>query len=110
MGPRQLELPPNMPVIGVIARQRANAEGAEEFVFVEHLGQHAAEPGLVENGTQPPAGYAGFPGVVDAGQQFGTGIEKPLQTLAELRILDDKGPVKHGGRAQGQQANHRPDF
>ena len=71
MGPRQFELPPNMPVsdsagkyddaiflaaglnnvgmIGVEARQRADAELAEELVLVEHFCQHPAEFGLVQD-------------------------------------------------------------
>ena len=77
IGPRQFELPPNMPrvgfgrqigdtvflapdmddvgMVGMVARQRADAVGAEEFVLVEHLRQHAAELGFVEDRGQPAA-------------------------------------------------------
>ena len=63
IGPRQLELPPNMPVfdsagrywtlyswplkvkhegmLEVILRERAYAVRTEELVFVEHVGQNA---------------------------------------------------------------------
>ena len=87
IGPRQFELPPNMPgiglrrqvgdpvflaagmddigVIGVVARQRADAEGAEELVLVEHLRQHAAELDFIEDRCEAAARDPGLHRVVD---------------------------------------------
>ena len=50
-------------MLGVVARQRADAEGAEELVLVEHLGQNAAQPGLVEDGSQPAVADARREGI-----------------------------------------------
>ena len=80
-GPRQLELPPNIPVsdsagtyadaellaadvedvrvVELVARQRADAVGAEELVLVQHPGQDAAQLRLVDDGEQPAAAAAG---------------------------------------------------
>ena len=70
----QFELPPNMPlsdsrreigdaillasdvnherVLGVIARERADAVGAQELVLIEHPRQHAAKLVFIERGAQ----------------------------------------------------------
>src|SRR6516165_4525577 len=77
IGPRQLELPPNIPlsessgtitdpillsanvedigVLGVIARQRANPIGAQELVLVEHVAEYPAELVRVDKGKDPAA-------------------------------------------------------
>ena len=109
IGPRQFELPPNMPrvrlgrqignavflaagvndigMVGVVARQRADAVGAQELVLVEHLRQHAAELGFVQDRSQPAAGDAGLSRVVDRRAQFGPSVEEPLEPLREFRVL-----------------------
>ena len=97
-------------MVGMVARQRADAVRAEELVLVEHLRQHAAELGLVQDGSEPAARDAGLRRVVDRGAQLGTGVEEPLEPLAELGVLRQQLPLEDRGRAQGQQADHRPNL
>ena len=40
-------------MVGMIAREGADAERAEKLLLVKHLGQHAAELRLVQNGSKP---------------------------------------------------------
>ena len=106
MGPRQFELPPNMPVsdsagrygdaiflaagvddigmVGMEPREGADAELAEEFVLVEHLGQHAAELGFVQDRASMAAGDAGLERIVDRGRQLGPGLQEPLSTARRV--------------------------
>ena len=93
-------------MIGVITGQRADAVRAEELVLVEHLLQHAAKPGFVEDGGEAAAGDAGFPRVVDIGHQLRTGGDKVAETLTELGILCHQGAIENSGRTQGQEADH----
>ena len=58
-------------MLGVVAREGPDAVGAQELVLVEHLRQHAAELGLVQDGGQPPARMTGLARVVDEGRQLG---------------------------------------
>ena len=82
-GPRQLELPPNIPVfdsagrywtgeflvadpelermIQVVARERPDAVRPEELVLVEQVAEHALQLLLVENRQEPPALVADEP-------------------------------------------------
>ena len=60
-------------MIGVVPRQRANAEGAEEFVFVEHLREHAAKPGLVQDRSEVTARDTGLVRVMDGRVEFWPG-------------------------------------
>jgi hypothetical protein len=62
-------------VVSVITRERPDAVSTEEFVFVEHFGQHAAELGLIQDRAEPPARVPGvsrrrtawdFPGGTDS--------------------------------------------
>jgi hypothetical protein len=74
IGPRQFEFPPNMPLsespgrydypklliadpigVGVIlvnAREGANSERAQEFIFIEHDMEYPAEIGFIQNRAQ----------------------------------------------------------
>ena len=47
-------------MVGVVARQRAEAVRAQELIFVEHLRQHAAELGFVQNRSEATARDAGL--------------------------------------------------
>ena len=104
IGPRQLELPPNMPVsdsagryddavflvadvehvgmLGVVARERPDAVGAEELVLVEHLRQHAAELRLVQDCGEPAARLTGLGRVVDERGQLRARLEEPPEAFA----------------------------
>ena len=64
--------PEHVGMLGVVARDRPEAVGAQELLLVEHRRQHTAELGLAQDGRQVPAPMAGLAGVVDEGGQFGT--------------------------------------
>ena len=97
-------------MVGVVARQRADPERAEELILVEHLRQNAAELCLVQNRPKPAARDAGLPRVVDRGVELGPGGEEPLEPLSNLGVLRHQLPLERRGGAQGQQAHHRPDL
>ena len=81
-------------MVGVVARERADAVGAQELVLVEHLRQHAAELGFVEDGTEPAPADTELHRVVDRGVQLGTSFEEPLEPLGELGILRQRAPPR----------------
>ncbi len=91
-------------------RQRADAKLAEEFVLVEHFGQHTAELVLVKNRGEMASGDAGLAWVVDRLDNLGPCREEVLQALRKLGVFFQQGPVEGRGRAQGQQPYHRPHF
>ena len=92
------------------ARQRADAELAEEFVLVEHLLQHPAEFGLVQDGSEPAAGETELHGVVDGLANFRPSREEPLEALLQFRILLQSLALENRGRTQRQEADHRADL
>ena len=66
-------------VISMVPRERADAEGAQELVLVEHLRQHAAELVFAQDRSEPATANTELHRVVDGRVQFGTVGEKPLQ-------------------------------
>ena len=96
-------------MVGVVARQRADAELAEELVLVEHLGQHAAELGFVQDGGQ----VGGRRRRSSAGRGSRRAVrDAPRGTAAAAPPISgyfvEQFAVEHRGRAQRQQADHRP--
>ncbi len=56
-------------------------------MFVEHLGQHAAQPGFVENRRQTTVRDAQFHGVVNGSAQLGSRFQEPMKTLGKFGTL-----------------------
>ena len=109
IGPRQFELPPNMPLsespgrydtryswspdpvdVGVLlvnAGDGSNAEGAQEFLLIEHDLQHPAEIGFVQDRRQQAILVAGLERVMNERHQFRTPVEILAHLRADLRVF-----------------------
>jgi hypothetical protein len=97
-------------MLGMSARKRANAKGAEKFLLVEHRRQHAAELGFVEDGSEDAAVLPALAGIVDECGELRARAEPSAQALADFGIFADELSVEHGGGAEREQADHRADF
>ena len=95
-------------MIGVVARQRANAEGAEELVLVEQLRQDAAELGLVQDGCQVTARNTGFAWIMNGRVEFGPSGQEPHEPVHDLGLLGKQLAFERGRRAERQQPDHGP--
>jgi hypothetical protein len=68
-------------------------------MLVEHLLQHSAKLGFVEDRGEPAACIANFSRVVDGGDQFRARLEEPLEPLPKLGVLRHQSPVERRRRA-----------
>ena len=125
IGPRQFELPPNIPVsgfarhiadairlaarvedirmLGMMARQCPDAELAEEFVFVEHPRQDAPKLGFIKDRTEPAASVAGLARIVNEARELRTRFKETLKALHDFGIFVPKFAFENGDRAERQQ-------
>ena len=73
--------------IPVHTAERPDAVGAQELVFVEHLGQDPAEPFWVDQGHNPALGYAKMSRArgVDGPLEFGNPAQAFLHVSHRLR-------------------------
>ena len=90
-------------MVGVVARQGAEAVRAQELIFIEHLRQHAAELGFVQNRSQATAREAGLQRVVDRGKHLGTAGQEPLESLLEVRVEGPSSPSKTVAAQSGKR-------
>ncbi|TXT22450.1 MAG: hypothetical protein FD138_3407, partial [Planctomycetota bacterium] len=97
-------------VVGMEARQGADAELAEEFVLVEHLREDSAEFVFVQDRSQPAIRHAGDSRVVNERQEFRPRREEVTIAIDDFRIALNQIALEHRRRAERQQAHHRADF
>jgi len=94
-------------MVGVVARQGADAVWAEELLLIEHPRQDPTQLGLVHGGQHPPPVHPRDAGVMDGGEQLGHGIDPPAQPLLQV-IADGRALQREDARgADRQQAHHR---
>ena len=93
-------------MLGVVAREGTDAVGAQELLLVEHLRQHPAEPGFVQDRSEPPARTPELDRIVDRGRQLRTRLEELPEPVAHLGILPLKFSLERRDRTQGKQADH----
>jgi hypothetical protein len=133
-GPRQFELPPNIPVLDsagrywtesswppvwktnglseVVAREGADAVGAEELLLVEDVGQDALELHLGERGEEAASGMTDEPvhGRGHVGDHGRVPLLEERDHLHQLRVADGHVLLEHRARAQRQEPDHRADL
>ena len=93
-------------MLRVEARERPDAVGAEEFVFIEHLRQHAAELGFIEDRAEPAARVADLARIVNEGRQLRARLEEALKPFHDLGILLPEFAFENRDRAERQQPDH----
>ena len=93
-------------MVRVEARERPQAVGAEEFVFIEHLREHAAELGFIEDRAEPAARVADLARIMDERRQLRARIEEALKPFHEFGILLPEFAFEHRDRAERQQPDH----
>ena len=84
-------------------RQRPDAEGRQEFVFVEQITQHPLQALARRNGEQavPLAGFA----IGNVSGQIGPMLEKPVHPLVETGQASALFLIEHFDGDQRQQAD-----
>ena len=128
-GPRQFELPPNMPLsdsagryetryssapsmedermVGVISRQRAYAVRAQELALVQHARQHAPQPRLIEDRRHQSALAPGLRRIVDGPYQLRVSLDEAAYRRHRFRMFLAQLALEDRHGAQRQQADHR---
>ena len=98
-------------VLGVIPGESPDAIGAEEFVLVQHLRQHPTKLGLVQNGRQSASATTDLDGVVDEGNEFWAGNEKPRNSSPSSGYFPTTSPsntvTAHSGSSPTMERTFR---
>ena len=102
--------PVGVRVILVNAREGSDAEGAQEFLLVQHDRQHPAEIGFVQDRSQEPPLVAGLQRVVNERHQLRARLEILARGLAGLGVVRRYLPFEDRHRAQREQPDHRADL
>ena len=130
IGPRQLELPPNIPVFGfgrqivhavllssgvegvgmllVKFGKRPDAVGAEKFILVEHLRENTAQPLSLTSAKMPRSAIPKWPapGRMNGLQKFRHPEDTLLKHGCGLGNPFSLPRFNHGGRAERKEADH----
>src|SRR6185437_15540620 len=94
----------------VITRERADAVWAEEFIFIQHPGQHTPEFGFVQDRAEPAAFAAEHGWVMDKCLQLRSYVEILFEPVREVRIFFAECIFEYTDSAERQQADHRADL
>src|SRR5262249_44928829 len=97
----------NVRMLGVIPRERTDPVRAKELVGIEHLLQHAAQLGVVQDRSQEAAATAGPREIVDESDKLATPVQELEEALRDVRKRCEQLSVVGRGGAQRQQPYHR---
>src|SRR3974377_245203 len=99
-------------MVTMILRQRPNAVGTEELVFIEHVSQNAGQLLLVAHRRQPAALISSRRWVIGPDELLiyrWMALPEQLNLLEELGMLFESACFKNVGGAERQQSHHRTD-
>ena len=82
-------------MLRVKARERTDAVRAEEFFFIEHLLQHVAEFGFIQNGAETAILLPDLARIVNERPQFRPRLNESFQAVHDVRILLTKVTFKN---------------
>src|SRR5688572_22447452 len=94
----------------MIAGKGANSVGTEEFIFIQHSREHAAQFGFIENRAEATIRNTGFGWIVDEGLEFRTCLQETQELFNDVRILLSKIATEDCDRTERKQPDHGADF